>query len=166
MKRLWLVGAIGASAFRVWADAPLPPPSEITRCSPGKKFCAVAEPKRNAVVVYRAEDRRTELWAIDQWQRSFDVSDDGHLVVCYSGLNLLPVDYKPDWIMLKFYERGRLVREWTLRELVPDLSKLQRTASHYRWGQCRGFGSGGLYEVETVDRGNLRFDVRTGSLAR
>jgi hypothetical protein len=56
------------------------------------------------------------------------------------------------------------VRKWSLRELVPDQTKLRRTASHYQWGMCNGFDATGAYRVETVDRGALRFDVRTGAL--
>jgi len=158
----FLVGiAAGASA-----DAPLRPPSEETRWSPNRRFAAVSDPGRDAVTVYRVENgKRTELWSVKSWQRSFDVADDGeHLVVCYSGLNLLPVDYRPDETMLQFHARGGLVRKWTLEELVPDQGKLRRTASHYHWGMCKGFDATGAFQVETVDRGALRFDVRTGAL--
>ena len=167
MQRRLLIGALVAIASRMWADEPLGPPSRISHCSPHRQFCAVADPKRNAVVVYRGGDRRTERWTLEPWERSFDIADDGdHMIVCYSGMNLLPLDYKPAWVMLRFYNRRQLVREWTLRELLPDLKKLERTVSHYEWGQCVGFDSNGSYEVETVDRGKLRFDVRTGSLVK
>ena len=150
------------------ADAPLPPPSQIARWSSNRRYVAVADPKRDAVSVYRVDgDDRTELWSISPWQRSFELADDGeHLVVCFGGLNLLSLDYKPSWTMLRFYRRGALVRVWSLGELVPDLMKLQRTASHYSWGKCVGFDATGAFQAETVDRGILRFDAHTGTLLK
>jgi hypothetical protein len=156
-----------AAALRALADAPLPPPARVTKCSPNGAFCAVSDPARNVVAGYRAKERGAELWHVDGWQRSFDVSNDGdHLVVCYEGLNLLPLDHQPDEVMLSFYDRGALVRQWTLRELVPDLTKLKRTVSHYEWGQCVGFQSDDAYEVKTKDRGKLRFDAKSGRLIK
>jgi hypothetical protein len=168
MKRVLAVLAMLVWPLAAFGDAPLQPPSRLTRWSANRRYVAVADPKRHAVTVYRVAGReRTELWATPRWERSFDVADDGdHLVACYSGLNLLPLDYKPEWTMIEFYKRGKLIRAWSLRELVPDLGKLERTVSHYSWGSCVGFNAKGLYEVRTVDRGSLRFDVRRGALAK
>jgi hypothetical protein len=151
-----------------FADAPLPPPSQIVQWSSNRQYVAVADPGRDAVAVYRVEGpNRTELWSISPWQRSFELADDGeHLVVCYSGLNLLPLDYKASWTMVTFYRRGIVVRAWTLAELVPDLTKLRRTASHYSWGKCVGFDPTGAFQVETVDRGTLKFNAGTGTLVQ
>lgn len=150
------------------ADAPLRPPSRIEEYSSTRRYVAVADPKRDVIAVYRVDGHdRTELWTLSSWQRSFALADDGdHLVVCYSGGNLLSLDYTPTWTMLRFYRRDALVRQWSLRELVPDLSKLQRTVSHYYWGRCLGFDETGAFRVETVDRGILRFSVQTGALAK
>jgi hypothetical protein len=149
------------------ADAPLRPPSVIVRCSTNGLYCARAEPEADRIVVYRKDASQVPLWTVKGWARAFDVADSGtHLVTCYGGLSLLPLDYRRDWTMLSFYDRGRLVRRVSLGELVPDLSKLRRTASHYEWGRCEGFDGAGKYSVETVDRGALRFDVTTGELVR
>jgi hypothetical protein len=155
--------ACSAVAF---ADAPLPAAARVERWSANRQFVAIADPQRGAVSIYRVEGRnRSELWSISPWERSFHLSNDGEsLVVCYSGLNMVPLDYEPSWTMLQFYRRGVLVRKWTLGELVPDLSKLKRTASHHYWGNCAGFDSAGGFRVITVGQGSLRFDVRTGSL--
>jgi hypothetical protein len=165
MKRSIFTAALLTAALPALADAPVPPPARITVCSPNGRFCAVADPQRNVVIGYRAQDPDTELWRVSSWQRAFHLADDGdHLVVCYRGLNLLPLDYEPDWVMLRFFNRGALVRQWRLRELVPDLTKLKRSVSHYEWGQCVGFQADGSYEVTTADRGSLRFDATSGHL--
>jgi hypothetical protein len=147
------------------ADTPLPPPALVTRCSANRNHCATADPQADTLTVYemRGTVRLDPVWSLKGWERDFYLANGGDdMVVCFSGLNLLPLDYKPDWPMLKFYHRGTLVRRVLLRDLILDRSKLQRTVSHYYWGRCRGFGSEGRYEVETVDRGVLRFNVRTG----
>src|SRR5262245_213762 len=129
MTRMGLVGALILVAANTAADAPLPPPAQTTKCSANTRFCAVSDPASNRLTVYRnAAGKRTDLWSLSGWSRSFAVSDDGDdLVTCYGGLNLLPLDYRPDWTMLTFYRRGQRTRSWKLAELVPDLSRLQRT---------------------------------------
>jgi hypothetical protein len=108
-------------------------PSRVERWSPNQRYVAVADPKNNLITVYQTEGlNRTELWKREGWERAFDLADDGeHMVVCYSGLNLLPLNYETGSAMLSFYKRGVVIRKWSLRELIPDLSKLKRTVSHY-----------------------------------
>jgi len=168
MKRTLAIVGILMFTARAFGDAPLALPSPAERWSPNRRYVAVADPKKDTITIYRVEGQtRTESWRRDGWERAFDLADNGeHLIVCYGGLNLLPLNYETSWAMLSFYKRGVVVRKWSLRELIPDLSKLQRTVSHYRWGHCVGFDSKGLYEVQTVDRGKLRFDVCTGELAQ
>ena len=167
MKALVLAGALLNVAWPASADAPLAPRSPVTKCSPSRQFCATADPRLDVVLVYPTHDRQRERWRPAGWERAFDLADDGdHLVVCYSGLNLLPLDYQPEWVLLRFYDRGTLLRQWTVRELIPDPTKLRRTASHYEWGGCAGFRPDGSFEVRTVDRGALRFEVRSGRLTK
>ena len=171
-RRLVSIGGLSALAILGWAaparsDAPLPPPAVVTRCSTDKLHCASADPAANTLTVYamRGGERGAAVWTMSGWERVFDLANGGErLVACYSGMNLLPLDYGPEWPMLKFYQRGELVRQVLLRELIRDRSKLRRTVSHYEWGRCRGFSDDGAYEVETVDRGVLLFDAATGTL--
>ena len=163
-----LVAAVVTWATAAAADAPLAPPSRVTQWAANRRYVAIADPTRDTVSVYQAAGvERVELWSIRGWERSFFVADDGlHLVVCPSGLNLLPVNYQRSWSMLRFYERGSVLREWSLGELVPDQTKLRRTVSHYEWGYCVGFEKSGAFVVRTVDRGTLRFNILTGALVR
>jgi hypothetical protein len=75
---------------------------------------------------------------------------------------LLPLDYDPKQPMLRFFKRGRLLASVSLDELVPDASKLARTASHYAWGHYLGFDEQGRYGVELLDGARVRFDPETG----
>lgn len=168
MKRALVIASILLFVAQAFGDAPLPSPSRVERWSLNRRYVAVADPKTDTITIYRVEGQtRMEFWSRDGWERAFDLANDGeHLIVCYSGLNLLPLNYETSSAMLSFYKRGVAIRKWSLRELIPDLSKLQRTVSHYRWGHCVGFDSAGLYEVQTVDRGRLRFDVHSGELVK
>src|SRR5262245_44741203 len=112
MRAIGLAVLSLASSVLAFADAPLPPPSRLEEPSSNRQYVAVADPQRDAVIVYRVEgSQRTELWSVAPWQRSFYVADDGeHLVVCPGGLNLIPRDAKKDDAMLRFYEHGTLKR--------------------------------------------------------
>lgn len=168
MRRIGLVcaTAVLVSVGPAGADQPLPPPAVVSTCSPNGRFCATADPRLDTVVVHRGgDDARRALWSKPGWERVFQVSDSGNeLVACYSGGNLLALDAGPSVAMLRFYGRGQLVRQVSLAELIPDRSKLQRTVSHYAWGNCVGFNAQGQFEVRTADRGLLRFDASTGVL--
>jgi hypothetical protein len=155
-----------AVAVSVGADAPLRPPAILTRCSANGQYCATANPALQTVVVHEGAGHKLVLWSIKGWERVFDVSDSGdHLVACSSGLNLLPLDYSREEPLVTFYHRGKLVRRVSVGELFPDPRKLRRTVSHYHWGSCSGFDGPRTYKVDTVDRGILRFDVTTGTVA-
>jgi hypothetical protein len=76
-----------------------------------------------------------------------------------------PACYSPDMVMIQFVERGRIVREVTLHELMPDLSKMIKTASSWHWGDFSpGLNGRGEFVVKTVDYRELHFDVKTGRL--
>lgn len=123
------------------ADSSLAPPAAVTRRSPDRKHCATARPEDRFVAYEMAGTTRgATLWSVRGWESVFNLGNGGEsLVVCFKSTNLLPLDYSPNQALLSFFRKGAFVRSVNLRELVPDLSKLQRTVSHFRWGQCQGF---------------------------
>ncbi len=153
------------TAAPLGADEPLPAPELKTVCSKNGFFCAEMDPGRNVTTVYRrrAGGVRDPLWSMPGWFRVASLSNDGeYLVTGFDGSNLLPLDYKKDQVMLSFYDRGRLLRQVRLNELVSDFSKLQKTVSHYQWGQYLGLNPEDHYVVELADKRWMLFDVRTG----
>jgi hypothetical protein len=152
-----------------WADEPLPPPQLKTICSKNGFFCAEMDPERNLTTVYRrrAGGVRDLLWSMRGWFRVAALSGDGeYLVTGFDGLNLLPLDYKKDQVMLSFYDRGKLIRQVRLSEMISDFSKLQKTVSHYQWGNYLGLNEDDHYVVELVDKRWLLFNVRTGQVIK
>ena len=145
------------------ADAPLRPPSPITVCSGSGIYCLLSDPKTGTRAYrVRPDGTRVFLWSIPGWHRVAFLADDGrHAVTGYDG-TLLPLDYSPDVPVLKFWRDGSPVRTVPLSALVKDLRKLQRTASHFRWGNTIGFNAAGQFVVSTVERPGVAFDVETG----
>jgi hypothetical protein len=149
-------------------DAPLGPPSSYTVYSLNRRFYAFldADQKKTTVFEVRKAAPSIRLWEMPGWFRVAVLSDDGeHLVVGFEGINLLPLDYHQDQVMLWFYRRGKLLRTVTLGQLVKDFGRLQRTASHYYWGRYLGFDGKNRYLVATVEGRTIAFDAATGQQA-
>lgn len=146
------------------ADAPLMPPHRHTQCSPSGQFCATIDPQGGTFVHRSGEDGEL-LWSIPKWFRVLYLADDPDLLVTgYDGQNLVPLDAPGDVEVLTFWNRGKVVCAYKLSELVADLGRLQRTASHYHWGSYLGFDGDGNFRVATVQNQTLVFDAARGVL--
>ena len=163
MTRAAILGLLlSTAAWRAAADSPLPAPADYKAQSPNGSCYALLEVKSARTTVFRRAKGRpaVRLWDMAGWFRVVSLSDDcEHLVVGYDGSNLLPLDFTPDLVMLRFFERGRLLREVRLNELIRDRSKLQRTVSHYNWGRYLGFDQRNRYLVETVEGERIVFSA-------
>lgn len=156
---LLLVTLFPLSAF---GDEPLAPPSLKIECSPGSSVCAEMDPHQGTTVFRQVNGDRVVLWKMPGWFRVAFVADDGkHLVTGYAGWNLL-ARRDPNETMLNFWREGRLLRSVSLKELLPDLNRLEKTVSHWHWGNYVGFDRNGQFVVETVDGKRHRYDVSTG----
>jgi hypothetical protein len=159
--------ALGLVAVPGRADSPLPPPMRQTVWSSNRRFFAVTDPKDQTTTVYRAtpDGKAVRSWAMYGYLRFAWLADDGdHLVADPDGwAGLVPLDYdKGHPILYYFLRRGELVNKATLGQIIGDLSKLRRTASHYHWGSSVGFDEGGRFVIETVEGRTIRFDVSKG----
>jgi hypothetical protein len=142
-------------------DTPLPPPSKTTATSPNGRVRAVSDPKTGTEV----EDLTPHkvLWRLPDWHRSMFVANDGrHLVSEYEGLNLIPVDFRDDLVLLTFWREGKKIREVRVGDLFPDHSILLRTASHYLWRHAIEMDAQDRLKVQRVDGRIFFFDVATG----
>lgn len=123
------------------------------------------DPARRVTTVYRrrAGGVQEPLWSMPGWFRVASLSNDGeYLVTGFDGVNLLPLDFKKDQVMLSFYDRGKLIRHVRLNEMIADVSKLTKTVSHYQWGQYLGLNAEDHYVVELAGKQWLLFNIRTG----
>jgi hypothetical protein len=143
------------------ADTPLPPPAKVSAKSPSGRIRAISDPKAGT----RVEDVKRDkvLWSLPGWHRSLFVADDGkHLVTQYDGLNLLPIDFSDDLVLLTFWREGRRFRDVRVRDFLPDHEVRERTVSHYHWGIVHGIDAQGRLKVERADGKIFFFDVTTG----
>jgi len=67
-------------------------------------------------------------------------------------------------VMITFYRDGALTSKVPLRNLIPDLKLLRRSASHWVWGEYLGFTPQQNYRVKTVDGRILNLDPATGTI--
>lgn len=146
-------------------DTPLAPPGKITATSPSGRIRAISDPNAGT----RVEDVKLQkvLWSLPDWHRSMFVADDGeHLITEYDGLNLIPVDFSDDLVLLTFWRQGKKIREVTVRDLFPDRQGLVRTVSHYAWRLTIDFDASGRLRVSRIDGKIWLFDVSTGNIVK
>ena len=149
-------------ASKAYADEPLQPPYRHQVTSPDKRAVAISDPKTGTKIVDAATGK--ELWSMPGWFRWLFVSNDGqHLATGYDGMNLIPVNYNQDIVLITFWERGRKVKTIALRNISPDASSLRRTVSHYRWGDIEGVNEHNQLVVTRADGRQYRFNIATGA---
>ncbi len=164
-----LICVLVLMASDVRADS-LAEPREHTVTSRNGKFALLLTPtdgewgKGSGIV---SEVNGRELYAVDWFARSADLSDDGRLIVRHGpwasdsrGLT----DFA-----IAFYNEGQLIRRYEVRDLLNDPSKIDRSASHYDWRarvQSRpdGFTDEGRYRLTTIDRTQHTFNPLAGTL--
>lgn len=142
------------------ADEPLPVPETHEVKSRDGAFFARSVPGGSTSVYARGST--TALWSIPGWYRWLFVAPDGRsLVTCYDGMQLLQRDHRvTNTVMATFHSATEEKRTVTLGDLLILLGSMPKTVSHYRWGTCVGFDKAGRFEIDTVEKRRLYYDVR------
>lgn len=148
--RLWvIIFAEVLSAANCWADEPLPAPSSKTICN--DKVCVTSDPAAKKTITLPKGSKKP-AWVVDQFFRDFQLSEDGvSFVGLYGGQNLAPKDNPGETVMLTFFSYGQKRREYRLKEIIKDVSTLQRTVSHRVWGSFRAKEVSDLIALDTVE---------------
>jgi len=148
------------------ADSPKSAPATYRVYSLNRRYFAELNFPASRTTVFEANGGR-RLWEIPGWYRVAAVSNDGkHLVIGYDGSNLLELNASPEEVMLTFYREGTRTGIVRLKDLVPDTARLERTASHLRWGEYLGFDEQGRYHVKTAGGETFIFDPDTARAVR
>jgi hypothetical protein len=146
----------------VHGDEPLPAPAKHAVLSQNNKFRAELDPHAGIKIINAASGKI--LWQLPGWYRWAFLADDGeHFVTGYDGLNLIPLDYHKNLVLITFWNKGHKIREITVGDLFPDTRLLRRTASHYNWGYMYGIDRDGFLHVKRCDGLEIFLDVRTGA---
>ena len=161
---LTLLG-ICVCVLTVCGDSPLPPPKLHRVASPSRNYIATVDPKRGVIV--RAAGVWKAVWKSSKiWSRSAFLADDGeHFVTGYDGLNLIPVNYTTNLVLITFWRRGDKIRDVTVGELFPNTNALFRTVSHYHWGSIHSIVDSTL-TVRRCDQKEVRYDILTGKVTK
>lgn len=168
VRYLFTLFATLIPALPVLADEPMLPPEQWETCSPSGEYCARLDPTDSSILAYKPGVETIVLWHAWGWSRVAALADDGeHLVLGYEGMSLIPLDYRSDMAMLTFYRRGQVFRTVPLEELISDIViKMNRTVSHYHWGDYLGLDENGRFGVRTATGQEIRFDMATGRPVR
>jgi len=152
-----------------YADKPLSPPATYSVQSANKKYTVDInyEAKETVVYVNNQDGSRSELWKMPGWFRWVAVSNDGkYVVIPYGGLNLLTLNYKKDEVTLQIASEGKIIHTIKLDQLISDFNSLERTVSHYYWGDYLGFNDKNEYVIETVEKNKFHIGLETGYITR
>jgi hypothetical protein len=168
---IWFVATTIAVSSTLRADLPPPPPQDHEVRSANGQYIAKITVAPPQTTVYAVKDGGEEpIWSVAGFYRCVFLADDGEHMVMAPGDGDIPDDeFSPDVVVLRFTEHGRTVRDVALREVMPDLSKLWRSASNYSWAhhwEPFHINSRGEFVVKTVDYRTLYFAVGNAQLLK
>jgi len=143
------------------AGTPLPPQAKVVVWSEDHRYFVESVPNGDTTV-YRMSDSRA-LWKIPSWHRIVFISNTGFVAIGDEGINLLPLNYKSDVVLIELWHDGRLLHQIRLRDLVQNTKLLRRAASHYYWGTISGFNNNNLLDIITV-QGKVSINPENGSI--
>jgi hypothetical protein len=112
--------------------------------------------------LYRNDGSTTPLWTAEyiSWKTGVTLSSDGHHMVVWRGW---PSDSTYNDTALTFYEDGRLLRSYRVKDLVVYPEDLPHSASHYQWVLDSSLDDArGLLTVEALTHEKYVFALSTG----
>lgn len=122
--------------------------------------------------LYRNDGSTTPLWAVD-WHAGevYPSSDGKHLVEMgpwarvWDEKDLEPGGPALKQLAVAFHENGKLLKEYTIGEVVDDAKKLPKTVSHFGWKKDVELDEGlGRFTVTTLEGKRFVFDITSGEI--
>jgi len=112
--------------------------------------------------LYRNDGSSEPLWAVFWYSFSVYPSSDGKHVV-----RMGPWATSVDDLALAFYEKGKELKQYLIKDLIKDEMKLKRTVSHFFWHKEPRFNDKeGTILIETTDGQTYLFSVTTGEILK
>lgn len=111
-----------------------------------------------------------KIWETNGWY-AFQVylSHDGKYL---ARVNSNPSGSAPtdDDRVVAFYADGKLLREYSSKELVKNTEKVERSVSHYYWASNNRdlpkIDYGYVFKIETIENRLYSFDMKTGEMLK
>jgi hypothetical protein len=119
--------------------------------------------------LYRNDGSKQALWTVDWYAEAVQVADDGVHVMELGGWPFKRGRDKPldaDDLKQKafaIHASGKLVREYTIGELVDQPQLLPRSVSHFRWMKSAAFEATQV-NVVTHDGNRVVIELKTGKI--
>lgn len=111
-----------------------------------------------------------ELWRVDGWYTFKGyLSEDGRYFV-RMGLWASDLQHHTD-LAIAFYDRGTLLKEYAVKDLIRHPELLENSTSHYDWqpetqSMLNGFVGEGGFHLVMIDKTVYTFDYRTGQILK
>lgn len=166
MEKFFLIIFILVNSYAFADELPMTPKT-LSFYSQNNSYAAVSDVNTKLTTVYKVnkKENKARLWEISGWHNRILVSNDGqYCVVCYSGENLLPIDYREDEIVFHIYRNGSLIRAFRFNEIIKDFKKLKRTEWHYFWGRIYGLEND-ILKMDTVE-GPVEINIKNLKIKR
>jgi hypothetical protein len=168
-----LLTTLGGSL--VLADSPLPPPKSYSKIV-GKGqyiFIMLADSQKETISssgkpylysgLYRNDGSTKPLWTVKWYKYGVIISSDGKYLITL-GSNLMR-DGNDE--ALAFYENGKLLKRYTVSELILSTRIMPPTASHFLWRKdstLKFDDKKGELSINTYYFNKYVFNVRTGEI--
>lgn len=119
--------------------------------------------------MYRNDGTVDPVWTVDWYAHAVEAAADGVHFVRYGPwpgvARDAPLGAALDTEAVSFFANGRLLRTYSIRELVDKPDRLPRSVSHFQWldkGQFDHVRS--EQTITTLDGNQFVFDARTGAI--
>ncbi len=147
-------------------DEPLATPTTATFYSANRLYLAISDVSAEKTFVYKitASGDKTLLWDIPGWFRYIYLSNDGEYLVADNIGGLLWKDFSKRDVILRIFRNGVEVKKYRVADLIDNIWKLERTVSHYHWGNIKNL-DGNFVNITTVE-GSVQIDSVTGELKK
>jgi hypothetical protein len=136
------------------------PNSEEVKTEDGKVYTKTG--------LYNNDNSIVPLWTIEGYSHKVYISLDGNYAAKLGPWPRLTESKNRDLnqLVVAFYDRGKLTREYYIKDLVVDANKLQRSVSHFQFNKELNFNEAqDMLELETYDGSKYVFDMKTGEIA-
>ncbi len=172
---LYVIALALSFALSATADTPAPPRDYmkvtenekyvLVMLAPPMKWVSKDTELRNTYKesgLYRNDGSSEPLWAVLWYSFSVYPSSDGKHIV-----RMGPWATSVDDLALAFYENGKELKKYLIKDLIKDETKLKRTVSHFFWHKEPRFNDkDGTMLIETTDGQTYLFSVTTGEILK
>lgn len=128
------------------------------------------EPTKPYGVAYEinTEGEFSEIWRVEGWHASEGyLADDGQHFV---RIGTWPKDQENHTdLLIAFYHRGKLLKEYQVKDLIKKPETLEDSVSHYQWRpriqtKPNGLVGDNAFHLVLIDKTTYRFDITSGNI--